>query len=226
MVHILELPGCFLRASSHAEVIHRLPQVIMDYLRWHYLHGGAIPKITNDFGFEVTEEFNNIGPFDPGDAAALFTPEYQPITLEEMEPFFSAMAYSRSDLLDLVNEIPDELLDWQPEPGVFSMRRILRHIGNAEEWYVSRILTPDKLPDEWANDENLPTDQFLEMERRTALVCLQNLTDTQRSSIFHPVHFTSHPTEAWALRKVLRRFIEHEREHTAQIINILRDVKD
>ena len=98
-----------------------------------------------------------------------------------------------------------------------SPRQVLRHIGNAEQWYVSRLVPPDELPAEWDDDENLHWYEFLKMERETALACLRKLTDQQRSEVFFPKTWTRNPDEPWTVRKVVRRFLEHEREHIEQI---------
>jgi uncharacterized damage-inducible protein DinB len=127
--------------------------------------------------------------------------------------------------------LPDDILDWQADPHSFSLRGLLRHVGNAEEWYVSRLVHPETpwperrsqggLPTAWKNDEGLPIFDFLEMERRTALARLRQLTEKERSEVFFPTHWTDHSDEPWTARKVLRRFLEHEQEHTAQAREIL-----
>jgi uncharacterized damage-inducible protein DinB len=138
-----------------------------------------------------------------------------------MEVCFRLMGYSRQDLLALVGQLSEEVLEWKPDPESFSILRILRHIGNAEEWYVSRIVAPETLPPEWENDENMPIFAFLEMERRTAIERLRQLNRRECAGEFYPTQWTDHPEEAWTARKALRRFLEHEREHTAQIQEIL-----
>lgn len=39
--------------------------------------------------------------------------------------------------------------------------------------------------------------------------------------VFYPTRWTSHPDEPWTARKALRRFLEHEWEHTGQVREIL-----
>jgi ubiquinone/menaquinone biosynthesis C-methylase UbiE len=121
----------------------------------------------------------------------------------------------------IARDLPKAILDWQPEAESFSIRRLLRHIGNAEEWYVSRIVQTETLPSEWKDDENMPILDFLEMERRTAIARLCQLTEAERSNVFYPQQWTQHPEEPWTARKAFRRFLEHEREHTDQIRRIL-----
>jgi uncharacterized damage-inducible protein DinB len=143
------------------------------------------------------------------------------VTPQEMEAHFRLMAHARADLLALAGGLCDEFLDWEPGPECFTMGRVLRHVGNAEEWYVSRLVPPESLPAEWRDDEGLPLWDFLEMERRTALERLRALSAEERVGVFYPTAWTHHPDEAWTLRKVLRRFLEHEREHTGQVHEIL-----
>jgi uncharacterized damage-inducible protein DinB/predicted RNase H-like HicB family nuclease len=221
MAHVPDLPGCTLQTMTRDEALRQLPGAIRDYHAWLRRHGEVAPPPDEPIAVEVAGEHIGVGPFDPGNAAALFPPDRQPLMPEEMEEHFRLMAHSRADLLALVQGLPGDLLDWQPDPGSFSIRRILRHIGNAEEWYVSRLVPPETLPPEWEDDEDLPLFEFLEMERRTAIARLRKLTDEERSRVFHPAHWTSRPDEAWTVRKSLRRFLEHEREHAAQIRGIL-----
>ncbi len=221
MAHLPELPSCFARAPTRDEALSRIIAAIGDHHAWLRRHGELVPPTDVPIETEVAGESLGFGPFDPGDAAALFPPDQTPITPDGMEHLFRLMGHARADLLALVRDLPDDLLDWQPTSRSLSIRRLLRHIGDAEEWYVSRLVSPETLPPEWEHDENLPIFQFLGMERRTAIARLRQLTDEERSQVFYPAHWTRHPEEPWTARKVLRRFLEHEREHTAQVREIL-----
>ncbi|HIE37753.1 MAG TPA: DUF664 domain-containing protein [Anaerolineae bacterium] len=221
MAHVPDLPGCIVRASDRDEALRRVPEAIRETLAWLRRHGEAVPTEEKPVEIEIAAESIGFGPFDPGDAAALFPPDREPVSPEEMERAFRFMAYARADLLALVRDLPDELLDWQPDERSFSIRRLLRHVGNAEEWYVSRLVPPETLPPEWKHDEEMPVFEFLEMERRTAIARLRQLTQEERAGVFYPARWTGHPEEPWTARKVLRRFLEHEREHTAQVREIL-----
>lgn len=221
MAHVPELPGCFARAPTRDEALSQVPTMIRDYHAWLRRHGEPAPPPDAPIEIEIAGESVGFGPFDPGDAAALLPPDQMALTPEEMEHLFRLMAHSRADLLALVRDLPDEILDWRPAPQSFSIRRLLRHIGNAEKWYVSRLVSPEALPSEWKHDEDMPLLEFLEMERRTAVARLRQLTNEERSQVFYPSHWTRHPEEPWTARKVLRRFLEHEREHTAQVREVL-----
>jgi predicted RNase H-like HicB family nuclease/uncharacterized damage-inducible protein DinB len=221
MAHVLALPGCTVRATGREEALRLLPEAIRGYHAWLSRHGEPAPPADAPVEVEVAGESAGFGPFDPGDAAALFPPDEEPLSREELERHIRLMGYSRGDLLALVRDLPAEALDWQPDPETFSLRRLLRHIGNAEEWYVSRLVAPETLPPEWAQDGDLPIPAFLEMERRTAVERLRQLSEEERARVHYASQWTQHPEEPWTARKALRRFLEHEREHTAQAQEIL-----
>lgn len=221
MAHVLDLPGCFVRAANRSQALQALPEAIGAVAAWLRQHNEPAPGEAEAVLLEVAEEINDIGPFDPGDAAALFQPERASIDPKEMENAFRLMGHSRHDLLELIDGLPEEALPWQPYEQAFSIQRTLRHIGNAEEWYVSRILPAERLPAEWEHDDEMPLMEFLHMQRATALDCLRRLSAEERSGVYYPTRWTKHPGEAWTARKVLRRFLEHEREHTAQIRELI-----
>jgi uncharacterized damage-inducible protein DinB/predicted RNase H-like HicB family nuclease len=221
MAHVLSLPGLVVREQTKERALHSLPEAIRDYHAWLHRHGEPVPPVDELMEIQVAGESVGFGPFERRNAAALFPPDRDPVGREEMESFFRLMDHGRADLLALVCSLPSDLLDWHPAPGSLSIRELLRHVGNAEEWYVSRLVPAETLPPEWEHDENMPIFEFLEMERHTAIERLRQLTEEQRSVVFHPTGWTDHPQEPWTARKALRRFLEHEREHTWQVREIL-----
>ncbi len=221
MGHVPALPGCMVRAGDRTKLLTALPGTIRAYHAWLRGHGEAAPGEEEPLELEVAGEVEGTGPFERGDPAALFASDRVPVTPEEMGAHFRLMAHTRADLLALAGNLCDEFLDWEPGAECYTLRRVLRPVGNAEEWYVSRLVSPETLPAEWHDDDGLPLWEFLEMERRTAMERLRALTAEECGAVFHPTAWTRHPDEAWTLRKVLRRFLEHEREHTGQVREIL-----
>ncbi len=67
----------------------------------------------------------------------------------------------------------------------------------------------------------MSTAQFLKMSRKNAVDCLRQLGDEELAQIYYPTHRTSNPHEPWNARKLMRRFLEHEREHIDHIRQIL-----
>jgi uncharacterized damage-inducible protein DinB/predicted RNase H-like HicB family nuclease len=221
MAHALDLPGCVVRAPTRSETLSQVPEAVRETHAWLRRHGEPALSADDPIEVEVAGEISGIGPFDRRSAAALFLPDREPVAPEEMARYFRLMGHARTDLLALVRDLTDDVLNWQPDPESFTIRGLLRHVGNAEKWYVSRIMSPETLPPEWKSDENQPIFEFLEMERRTAVARLRQITEEERSGVFCPAGWPDHPKEPWTARKVLRRFLEHEREHTGQVREIL-----
>lgn len=221
MAHVPLLPGCVVRGQGVDRVLSLAPVAIREYCAWLEGHGVAVPPEDELVEIDAADSVEGVGPFSPGDVAALLPPDGAPLTDEGVERYLRLMAFSRADLMVLVDGLPDALLDWQADADSLSLRRLLRHVGNAEEWYVSRIVPPDTLPDEWKRDSDMPVFEFLEMERRTAVERLRALTESERTEVVQCERWTQHPEEPWTARKVLRRFLEHEREHAAQARQIL-----
>lgn len=222
MAHVPAFPGCVVRESSREAALLALPNAVESYLGWLQRHGEQVDHVSRPISFRVAGLNADTGPFDPGDQAALFPWETGALTLEEMARTSQLAAYNRADLLALVRPLSRSVRKWKPGPDEMSIDQVLRHIGNSEQWYVSRLVPPDTLPAQWSDDEALPTLTFLKMTRETVERRLRQLSDEELGQVFTPTHFTEKEGEPWTARKVMRRWLEHEREHTAHIAHIVR----
>ena len=122
-----------------------------------------------------------------------------------MEMLFRWMAISRQELMDLVKELPEAVMDWKPdEEEASSIREILCHLAEADLWYTDRLKQWPEAP------------LFrLAAARGVALERLRDLTEQKRASV------TTFGGEEWTPRKVMRRMLEHEREHIHEIRGVL-----
>lgn len=219
MAHVLQVPGAFVRAPSIDDALAALPAAVAQRAVW--LRSAGFPVESEEpLEFSVEEVVEGTGPFEPGDPAAIFTPERQPLTREESEVLLYVLERSRAGLLGLIADLSDEMLDWSADGGM-SVGEILRHLGNAEEGYTSKLVDPSRLPAEWERDDAMPIREFLEMERRTALAILRDLDDSERSSVHLRFKSDGVTEEPWSARKVLRRFLEHEWEHHRHIEEVI-----
>ncbi len=227
MAHVLQLPGCAAGGVSLDDALANVVTAIADYYDWLGRHNDPSLNSRSAITIEMAEITRGLGPFQKGDKAALFGPDREPLSREELETCLRYADYSRLDLLDLTRALSEETFDWKPGPDdpqahdAMTIREILRHVGNAEEWFASRLVHPDRLPVQWRDDDQLPIFAFLAMERRTVTTLLRELTDEEREAITYPDWLTDHPDEPWTARKALRRLLEHEREHTCHIREIL-----
>ncbi|MDQ3549369.1 MAG: type II toxin-antitoxin system HicB family antitoxin [Chloroflexota bacterium] len=227
MAHVLQLPGCAAGGDSLDDALANVVDAIADYYDWLGRHADPSHDGTSAITIELAEITRGVGPFQRGDKAAIFGPDREPLSRDELETCLRYAGYSRLDLLAQTRDLPENVLDWRPGPDdphahdAMTVREILRHVGNAEEWFVSRLVSPERLPVEWQDDTHLPIFNFLAMQRRTATKLLRELNDDEREAVLYPTWFTDHADEPWTARKALRRLLEHEREHTRHIRELL-----
>jgi len=121
MAHVLSLHGCFSQGTDRHNAITALPKVIRCYKAWLQCHG-RLAGLAQD---AVEVAVVDVGPFAPGDAAALFRPEEEPIIADEMEYRFLLITYNCTDLLELVADLPESTLDFEVDSDSFTIRGVL-----------------------------------------------------------------------------------------------------
>ncbi len=223
MAHVLDLPGCISRGRSQEEALDGVPAAITRYQGWLEQHGERLDsRDIEPITVCVVQTIEGAVPFRHGDRAALFQPDQIPLQPEHIERYFRLSDYARADLLRAARGVPPAILRWKLDAGAMSIQEILRHVGNSEQWYVSRVVPRESLPPEWEHDHALPLRAFLRMERSTAQHRLHQMGDRERTEVAFPTAWTDHPDEPWTARKALRRMIEHELEHTEHVYEVLR----
>jgi len=112
-------------------------------------------------------------------------------------------------------------------PGKWTIDETLRHIANAEEWYVSRLGLKAQRELE-AFVEGLRPDEGrqtvlgrMNATRQGVYHALDSAHERGVPGVFRRRAYTRHKEEEWTFRKVLRRFVEHEREHIGTIRKVI-----
>jgi len=201
MAHVAELPGCIAIGGTREEAVERAREAVEGYVDWLRSRGEAVEK--GPVEVEVAQEVRVDGRFpgSPGDQVARFESDAGEATAAEVERALRWLGWSRGDLEALFEGVPYEELDWSPPGESWTLRAILTHVASAEAWYL-RHLEPEAL-------RQLPS--ALIATRRWAERRLREMTEEERSAL------RVHEGEEWTARKVLRRFLEHEREHAGQL---------
>ena len=217
-------PGCWVFGSTPESALNKVRAAVVEWIEWLRGHGEQ-PSIKADEIDIVEGEILRVtyNPVEAGKPEPLFWSEVLPINYEDIERTIRLMGYSRSDLLKLVSNLDGEVLDWQPPKKPRTIRNCLRHIGIVEWWYITRL--DIDLPEEFPED----VFELLRSTREVALYNLQNLPEEKWSGVFQPrKHVDSEATvcNLWTARKMLRRFVDHERLHTRYIEKVLKMLKD
>jgi predicted RNase H-like HicB family nuclease len=205
MAHVPALPGCISTGLNQEIALSRLPQAITDYLQWLKAHGERVPDPGEPIELDLGGVSGDTGTGHPGDADAFFPPDRIPMTEQEVAALLRLLSYSRHDLIQAVAGLPNEVMNWKPGSGesgeVWDIDDILEHIASSEQYYISRHST------------NVMA--MLQATRNAAVERLAALTEAERSQV------VEHAGDLWTARKIFRRMLEHEREHTRHIEQIM-----
>src|SRR4029079_9831466 len=105
--HVLDLPGCFSRGATPPEALDRLFQAIPAY--WDWLRGRGLPAPPPDLVGPVTlgvvELVRDSAPQGAQEIGALFEVELEPATTAQIATSRGRRAYSRADLLSLLEPL-------------------------------------------------------------------------------------------------------------------------
>ena len=178
-------------------------------------------------GFTVVEEQNGIPELgESGGAVALFGSDLTPVDRVAFGEAVRMMTLSREELLRVVGRLTEADLDAEPIPGKRTVRQDISHIVNAEEWYVSRLGRRYQGVYEGGLREvierrRLSAVERLRITRPAMIAALEAVLEEGRQGPFKRRAYTNYPDELWTLRKVLRRFLEHEREHLGTMSVVL-----
>lgn len=211
MGHLLSEVGCIWLAPTKEEATARAAVEIAAFFAWLREHGepGAQLLDPADLAPTVADVQEIPGFGHSGGAVGLFPPDHEPLTDAHLAAAVRRLGYARRDLLQAVTEIPPEALDWAPLGGKRTVRENLVHVHRCHGWYLTRVLGRETvgrlLPEPWP--EELFTSMKWVMEG--AVSALLNLPPALRTGRF----MADRPAEEWTPRKMVRRFVEHEREH-------------
>ena len=212
---VLDHPGCFAYGQDGHDALHLLPAAIQNYIDWIALHdhqpwlrrpeaeleADEIWEVyTIDEDYELAEEGYQVD--------AWFRHDWRPLTELDIERGLKLLAWSRADLLKSVRGLSQETLD-AGQPGErWSIANILKHVGGAEWWYLDRLALAFPR-------EEVPSDPFERLEKvRAHLVkTLPGLAGSRQ--------VVGIDGEFWSPRKLLRRAVWHERDHTFHIRKLI-----
>jgi uncharacterized damage-inducible protein DinB len=221
---VVELPGCFSRGASRSDTLSLLDSVVEERLTWITARGLNYPHLSR---FNVIEEQHNIPELgESGGVVALFKSDLTPIDEASLRDAERLMQFSREEVLSAVEQLTKEELDACPIPRKRTVRFDITHIVNAEEWYISRLgpkyqrLYEDKLR-MIKGARRLSAVERLRLTRGAMIPALGAALRDAHQGPFTRRAYTRYPDEQWTLRKVLKRFLEHEREHLGTIRIVL-----
>lgn len=188
--------GAYTRGSSKEIALAKMQSEISSYLRW------KCEPIPVAFDISIVQEKSSALEICDADSDVIFQEEKEPITFEAYFELKSLVMKSAQDFQKLFDSVPDIDMSCLPARRTFygevpkTARQMYEHTKNVNAYYFAEI--------------NVDTDNsgtivecrergFEQLERKT------NFLDST-------VILGSYGEE-WSLRKVMRRFIWHDRIH-------------
>lgn len=211
----LEHPGCFAYGIDEHQALHNLPAAYHEYVYWIAQHETDpwVSLLEQELHVEETwqvytinEEFELTE--DGYEVNAWFLHDWKPLTGLDIERGLKLLSWSRADLLATVQGLRPETLESKHPGERWSITGILKHVANAEWWYLDRlklVFFRDQLPDD-----------PLERLDKTRAILVKVLPELQGSR-----QVVGIDGEFWSPRKMLRRAVWHERDHTFHIRKLL-----
>ncbi len=207
----LDLPACFSSAQTQADAVAHAPERISAYYSWLSSHDSSLPIITEPIEVEIVETFHSFASTQDPEylVNAFFEDDRRPLHYWNVALALQLLQWTRQDLLKVIQSATQEQLS-KPITGEVSgsLAGIIKHIAGAENWYFGQLdfaLDRPQLPDD-------PLD-MLKAVRANTRAQLVKLTGDER--------ITKNCDEMWSARKVIRRTLWHERDHTQHIAHLL-----
>ena len=195
LLYAANFPGAFARGASLEEALSKMPREISLYCRWR-----GLPEPTP--ACEIIQEADSALQICDADSDVLFETERMPLTQAEYDLLKSATLASARDFQILYDSIPDHHQSCLKPRATFYSRiprtaqEMYDHTRNVNSYYFGEIGTE-------ADSEG----DILECRIRGF-----KLLETQKDYLNNPVLSGSYG-ELWSLRKMLRRFLWHDRIH-------------
>ena len=188
--------GAFTRGASEEEAMLKMPEEIRRFQLWRG------EETFDDYTVEIVQEKESGLQIKDADSDVLFTSEKEPLSAEEYQYLKSLVLKSAEDFYSLYCSFPDKQKSVLPYRKTFygsvprTAEEMYQHTKNVNEYYFSEIGAE-------ADNEG------------TIVSCRARGFDTLESipGFLSLEAVKGSYDEQWSVRKVLRRFIWHDRIH-------------
>ncbi len=215
----LEHPGCFAYGANADEAVLNLEGAIHKYAGWileHETHPwlniseAEMEIVINGTWdvYSINEELDKTGEAGGNSIDSFFPYDWKPLTALDIEHGLAMLTWSREDLLGSIESLSQEKLNSSYPGERWSINGILGHVGGAEWWYMDRLGLA--FPREQVPKEPIARLDKVRNHFTSVLVKMAGVKKV-----------IGVDGEFWSPRKVLRRALWHERDHTDHIRKLL-----
>lgn len=196
LLYAVELPGAYARGKSREAALEKMKAEVIAYLRWR---DGMVPE---NVTLEIIQDAPCTLEIRDADSDVLFDAERAPLSREEYEKLKKLALRSGADFLALYQSIPDKDKSVLPRRQTFygpvprTAEEMYCHTKNVNEYYFGEI---GVAADNGGSILDCRFRGFAELEKQP---------DYLSNRVFEGSW-----GEQWSLRKLLRRFLWHDRIH-------------
>jgi len=215
----LEHPGCFAYGMNAVGATTNLEGALNSYAGWilrhdthtwlTFIEGELEPVINGQWeDYYINDDYDRVGEGEGYTVESFFPYDWKPLTSLEIERGLKLLDWTRADLFKVVEGLSEEKLNTAYPAERWSINGILGHVGGAEHWYMECLglaFPRAELPEE-------PMARLRKVRRHlsTALRTLEGVKKV-----------VAVDGEFWSPRKMLRKALWHERDHTEHIRKLL-----
>ena len=196
LLYAANLPGAYARGGDLGTELGKMEREVRSYLAWK---GEAIPEALT---VEIVQDAACELDVRDADSDVLFDREKEPLTWEEYRELKALALKSAADFLALYEAVPDKDRSCAPSRRTFygqvprTATEMYNHTRNVNAYYFGEIEVE-------ADNEGTILDC-----RRRGFEALEAKPDFLKNPIIEGSY-----GESWTVRKMLRRFIWHDRIH-------------
>ena len=204
LLYAVDFVGAYTRGETLEAAVRKMQAEICSYLKW------CGKKAVTSMDIAIIEEKVSELAICDADSDVLFESEKAPLTAEEYKKLKALALKSAQDFLALYDSVPDKNATAAPERKTFygkvprSADEMYAHTKNVNEYYFSEIHV------------DADNDGSIYACRKRGFEALE-----AKGDFLENVVVAGSYGEDWSLRKVLRRFIWHDRIHARQCIEWL-----
>lgn len=202
VAHVPDLPGCFSTHTDREAAISGVPRAVETFIETCAQHGLHVSGISPPLVVSEVVRAWDYG--DDYEVNAFFAADRPPIHPEELEEYRQLLQMTRQQLLQSVEGLAPEDLRVEFSGERWPIIGVLDHVARSENWYLDR----------WGL--GMPEDQQ-PPERLERLKTIRTHSLQMLASLAERAGVVTISGETWSARKVLRRMLWHERDHTHHI---------
>lgn len=196
LLYSCSFPGAYTRGPSKEEALSKMADEIRSFCEWSGV------TLTEKAESEIIQEKASELRISDADSDVLFDTEREPLTLEEYQELKALALKSAEDFFALYQSFPDKHVSSLPERKTFygqvprTAEEMYQHTKSVNVYYFGEI------------DINADTEGSIQECRQKGFAALEEKPDFLSSAVIDGSY-----GELWSVRKVLRRFIWHDRIH-------------